>query len=106
LRIRYRRDLTTILSVDNVPRDDWGRWPSMPAGSYAVSFGPVPRYTTPTPQTATVTNGALSTITGTYTFAGSPPTFSGAAVRALVESQVELSMGWLILAWRPSLRIP
>ena len=106
LRILSSPALAATLFVDNVPRDDWGMWQSMPAGSYAVSFGPVPRYTTPTPQTATVTNGALSTITGTYTFAGSPPTFSGAAVRALVESQVELSMGWLILAWRPSLRIP
>ena len=106
LRILSSPALAATLFVDNVPRDDWGMWQSMPAGSYAVSFGPVPRYTTPTPQSATVANGALSTITGTYTFAGSPPTFSGAAVRALVESQVELSMGWLILAWRPSLRIP
>ena len=105
LRILTSPALAGTVFVDNVPRDDWGMWQSMPAGSYAVSFGPVPGYTTPAPQSTTVTGGALSTVTGTYTASGSPPTFSGAVVRILLESQVDPMPGWLILAWRSPLQI-
>ena len=105
LRILTSPALAGTVFVDNVPRDDWGMWQSMPAGSYAVSFGPVPGYTTPAPQSTTVTAGALSTVTGTYTASGSPPTFSGAVVRILLESQVDPMPGWLILAWRSPLQI-
>src|SRR3989475_407969 len=97
LRILTSPALAATLFVDNVPRDDWGMWQSIPSGSYVVSFGPVPGYTTPAPQTAMVTAGALSTITGTYSIAASSPKVNGALVRTLAESQVELTARWLIL---------
>ena len=97
LRILTSPALAATLFVDNVPRDDWGMWQSIPAGSYGVSFGPVPGYATPAPQTAMVTAGALSTITGTYSIAASSPKVNGALVRTLAESQVDLTAGWLLL---------
>ena len=97
LRILTSPALAATLFVDNVPRDDWGMWQSIPSGSYVVSFGPVPGYTTPAPQTAKVAAGALSTITGTYSIAASSPKVNGALVRTLAESQVDLTARWLIL---------
>jgi len=69
LRVVTSPALAATIFVDNVPRDDWGMWQSMPAGTYTVSFGPAPGYTTPASQTATVTAGSLTMITGTYTAA-------------------------------------
>src|SRR3989442_1505785 len=156
LRITTSPAVAATISIDNVPRDDWGMWQSMPAGTYAisfgkvagfdppasqtitlasgqsltvtgtytpdsaatgpdpstygllpvttsparsygVSFGPVPGYTTPAPQTAMVTAGALSTITGTYSIGASSPKVNGALVRSLAESPVDLTAGWLLL---------
>ena len=48
------------------PRDDYGMWTDIPAGSHQVCFGAVAGLTTPACQTATVTAGALTTITGTF----------------------------------------
>ncbi len=73
LRVVTSPALAATILVDNIPRDDWGMWQSMPAGTYAVSFGPAPGYTTPAPQTAPVTAGSLTTITGTYTAAPAGP---------------------------------
>jgi len=67
LRVLTSPALAATIFVDNVPRDDWGMWQTLPAGMYTVSFGPAPGYTTPTPQSATVTVSSLTTITGTYT---------------------------------------
>ncbi len=73
LRVVTSPALAATIFVDNIPRDDWGMWQSLPAGTYTVSFGPAPGYTTAASQTATVTAGSLTTITGTYTAApGSP----------------------------------
>jgi len=55
----------TIL-VDGVPRNDWGVWTDLPAGSYQVCFGAVDGFTAPPCQTATVSAGALRTVTGNY----------------------------------------
>ena len=67
LRIVTSPAVSGTVFVDNIPRDDWGMWQSMPAGTYTVSFGPVPGYSTPASQTAIVTGGSLTTITGAYT---------------------------------------
>src|SRR5256712_8771573 len=90
LRILTSPALAATLFVDNVPRDDWGMWQSMPAGSNAGSFGPAPRHMTPTPQRATGANCGLSTITGTHHVAGSPPTFRGSAGPAPLATHAEL----------------
>jgi len=66
LRVVTSPALPATISIDGVPRDDWGMWQSMPPGSYTVSFESVPGFTTPASQTATVTAGQLTTVTGTY----------------------------------------
>ena len=58
--------------VDNVPRNDWGMWQSMRPGSYRVSFGPVPGFVTPAPQTVAVVAGQSLVVTARYTPATSP----------------------------------
>ncbi len=55
------------VSVDGTPRNDWGIWTDLPAGPHEVCFGDVGALTTPPCQTATVTAGSLTTVTGTYT---------------------------------------
>ncbi len=66
LRILTSPALPGTIFVNGIPRDDWGMWQSMAPGTYTVSFGPVPGYATPAPQTATVTAGVLTPITGAY----------------------------------------
>jgi hypothetical protein len=65
------------ISVDGVPRDDWGMWTDIPAGAHQVCFGPVAGYTPPACQNITVTAGALTSITGTYTLNASAPGATG-----------------------------
>ncbi len=91
LRVTTDAPSAATVFVNGVPRDDWGMWQSMPPGTYKVSFGPVPGYVTPLPQTATVTVGVTTPITGHYiaaaiatplgtaTDSASPSTLSAAA---------------------------
>jgi len=69
LRVVTSPALAATIFVNNIPRDDWGMWQALPAGTYTVSFGPAPGHATPAAQAATVTGGSLTTITGTYTAA-------------------------------------
>jgi hypothetical protein len=55
------------VSVDGIPRNDWGMWTDLPTGAHTICFGAVAGKTTPTCQPATVTAGTTTTITGTYT---------------------------------------
>ncbi len=55
------------VSLDGTPRNDWGMWTDVPAGSHEVCFGDLGVLTTPLCQTVTVTAGTLTTVTGTYT---------------------------------------
>jgi len=66
LQVKTSPALPATIFVNGVPRDDWGMWQSMPPGTYKVSFGAVPGYVTPAAQTATVTAGVTTPITGTY----------------------------------------
>ena len=52
--------------VDGIPRNDWGMWTDLDPGDYQVCFGDVTGYTPPTCQTATITAGNTTNITGTY----------------------------------------
>jgi hypothetical protein len=54
------------ISVDGLPRNDWGMWTDIPTGSHQVCFGPVQGFTTPPCQNATVNGGQLTTVTGNY----------------------------------------
>jgi DNA-binding beta-propeller fold protein YncE len=53
---------TTALAMDN-----YGAWTDIPVGTYSVCFGAVAGYTAPACQTAAITAGATTNITGTFT---------------------------------------
>jgi hypothetical protein len=65
------------ISVDGIPRDNWGMWTDIPVGSHQVCFGPTPNFTPPVCQTAVITAGALTTITGTMTNTPGSPGLTG-----------------------------
>jgi len=69
------------ITVDGLPRNNWGMWTDVPVGSHTVCFGLVPSTLAPPCQTVTVNAGALTTVTGTYTPGPQAPT--GRAHRSL-----------------------
>jgi quinoprotein glucose dehydrogenase len=73
LRVVTEPAVPATISVDGVPRDDWGLWASMEAGSYVLSFGPVEGYRPPSPMTVEVRAGETTVAMGTYVFDGVSP---------------------------------
>ena len=67
LRVVTSPPLAGQVSVDGVPRNDWGMWTDLPTGFHAVCFGLVAGYTAPACQDVTVNAGAPASVTGTYT---------------------------------------
>ncbi len=59
--------VAAAISVDGIPRNDWGMWTDVPTGSHHVCFGPTAGYTAPACQDVTVSAGTPSSVTGTYT---------------------------------------
>ncbi len=66
LRVLTSPAVAGTIFVDGVPRNDWGMWTDMPTGSHFVCFGAVSGKTTPACQTAVVSAGSLTTLTGIY----------------------------------------
>ena len=61
------------ISVDGVPRDNWGMFTDLPTGSHQVCFGPVAGFTPPACQTVNLAAGAETLVTGAYVAnAGAP----------------------------------
>jgi hypothetical protein len=58
--------LPSQIKVDGNPTDDFSTWTDIPPGSHEVCFGAVIDYDPPPCQTAVVTAGKLTTITGTF----------------------------------------
>lgn len=54
------------IKVDGNPTNDFSFWTDIPTGSHSVCFGAVADYTPPPCQTAAVTSGQLTTITGAF----------------------------------------
>ena len=67
LRVITSPAVAGTITVDGIPRNDWGMWTDLPVGMHTVCFGAVPGFTAPACQNPTLTAGALSTVTGTYT---------------------------------------
>ena len=67
LRVTTSPAVPATVSVDGNPADNWGAWTDLPAGAHQVCFGAVTGHTTPPCQTATLTPGTETDITGTYT---------------------------------------
>jgi hypothetical protein len=79
--------------VNGIPRNDWGFWNYVPAGTYTVTFGPVPDMAPPAPQTVTVVPGEYRLVWGNYT---SSPGAPGADMGTL---------GWLRVYTNPAVPI-
>jgi hypothetical protein len=77
LRVMADPAVPSTIYVDGVPRDDWGMWTDLTPGDYQVCFGPVAGYAAPECQTATVTAGGTTTVTGHYTEDASAPAPEG-----------------------------
>jgi WD40 repeat protein len=67
LRVTTSPAVAGTMTVDSVPRNDWGMWTDVPTGSYTVCFGPVIGYLTPPPcQSVAVNAGVETDVIGTY----------------------------------------
>jgi hypothetical protein len=73
LRVLTSPTLQSTISVDGTPMDDWGLWTDVATGSHQVCFGLVPNYTPPACQAVTVSAGATTTVTGTFTSSPGAP---------------------------------
>lgn len=67
LKVVSQPAVQTTISVDGVPRDDWGMWLWIAAGTHTVSFGQVAGYDSPQNITVKVRAGYVSTVTGMFT---------------------------------------
>ena len=65
------------ISVDGIPRNDWGTWTWLPTGSHQVCFGAVPGYAAPSCQNLSFSAGATTTANGAYTASAGAPGESG-----------------------------
>ncbi len=62
------------ITVDGIPRNDWGMWTDLPVGTHTVCFGPVQGFNAPACQNNVVlTAGNLTTVTGVYTANAAAP---------------------------------
>ena len=61
------------IRVDGIPRNDSGMWTDLPVGAHEVCFGPVAGFNPPACQTANLTAGNLTTITGNYSTNAAAP---------------------------------
>jgi len=66
LRVTTGPPVPSTIFVDGVPRDDWGIWRAIPAGTYTVAFGDVPGYVAPPPRPVSVTAGQLTHVRGAF----------------------------------------
>jgi hypothetical protein len=67
LRVVTAPPVPSEITVDGKAADDWGVWTDEPTGTHQVCFGAVSGYLAPNCQTATLTAGATTTVTGTFT---------------------------------------
>jgi len=66
LRVITNPAVASTISVNGVPRDDWGMWTALAPGTYTVHFGAVQGYNPPADQSATVNPGLTTIITGDF----------------------------------------
>ena len=65
LEVRTEPPRPGTISVDGIPRDNWGLWTDLPVGSHQVCFGPVPGFL-PACENATLAAGTKTTVTHAY----------------------------------------
>ena len=69
LEVKTNPAVPGTISVDGIPRDNWGLFTDLPTGPHEVCFGPVFGLIPPSCTTATLSAGTLTTVTGDYTSA-------------------------------------
>ena len=67
LRVVTNPAVPGTISVDGIPRDDWGMWTDIPAGVHQVCFGPVPGRVAPGCTNVNLVAGVPFQLTGNYT---------------------------------------
>lgn len=67
LRVTSEPALKTTISVDGIPRDDYGLWLYVTPGQHTVSFGPVEGYDPPPDVRVTVRTGETAEVKGVFT---------------------------------------
>jgi hypothetical protein len=73
LRVITNPAVASTISVNGVPRDDWGMWTALPPGTYTMHFGAVAGFNPPADMSATVMAGSTTTITGDFVANPSAP---------------------------------
>ncbi len=73
LRVTTSPAVASTITVDGVPRNDWGLWAEVPAGTYNVCFGNVAGYIVPSCRDVIVAAGSTGSTTGTFTANAAAP---------------------------------
>jgi len=95
--------LGALISVDGQWRDNWGlNWVKVPVGPHQVCFGPVAGRIAPACQTATITNGSTSVITGTYTPKGFLRVLTSPAVPGAIYVDGDVANNWGMWPAKPA----
>ena len=67
LHVTTSPPVASQISVDGIPRNDWGMWTDLAVGAHRVCFGAVAGFTPPGCQTVNVTAGGTTDVIGTFT---------------------------------------
>jgi len=66
LQVSTSPAVASQITVDGIPRNNWGLYTDLSTGSHQVCFGAVAGFTAPACQTANLTAGNTTSITGTF----------------------------------------
>ena len=66
LRVMTSPAVPATVYVDDIPRNAWGLWVYIPAGTCVVSFGDVPGLVSPAPMEVVVSSGEYTPVTGVF----------------------------------------
>lgn len=67
LQVQTSPAVPAKISVDGIPRDDWGVFTDLPVGAHQVCFGPLADLSPPPCQNVALAAGTTTPVTGTYT---------------------------------------
>jgi hypothetical protein len=73
LRVITSPAVASTITVDGVPRNDWGLWAEVAPGTYNVCFGNVSGFNVPSCRDVVVPAGSTATTTGTFTANAAAP---------------------------------
>jgi hypothetical protein len=73
LRVTTDPALPATIYFDGEPRNDWGVWVAIPAGTYTISYGLVAGFTPPASEVVTLGPGEFRHVIGRYTSNPSAP---------------------------------